>query len=141
MWDRILAVTLVISILGAFGVLAYVAVAPRAEEKFTEFYILGREGKATDYPAVLNLGESGNVTVGIINRERGVASYRVEVRIDGVETGDLGTVVLEPDREWTGIVAFTPAKVSDSQKIEFFLYKNGETKPYLEPLYLWVDVR
>jgi hypothetical protein len=25
--------------------------------------------------------------------------------------------------------------------VEFTLYINGETEPYLEPLHLWVDVR
>ena len=49
-WDKTLSVILVVSILGALGMLGYVIAKPKVGERFTEFYILGREGKAIDYP-------------------------------------------------------------------------------------------
>ncbi|GAI18944.1 unnamed protein product, partial [marine sediment metagenome] len=48
--DRILSIILVVAVLGALGMLGYVIAAPKVGEKFTEFYILGLSGKATDYP-------------------------------------------------------------------------------------------
>ena len=52
-WDKVLSVVLVVAILGALGTLGYVIAAPRVGERFTEFYILGAEGKAADYPREL----------------------------------------------------------------------------------------
>lgn len=49
------------SILGAIGTLAYVIITPKAGERFTEFYILGLEGKADNYPDELTVGEEGRV--------------------------------------------------------------------------------
>jgi len=39
------------------------------QEPFTEFYILGPEGKADNYPTDYVLGENGTVIVGIVNHE------------------------------------------------------------------------
>ncbi len=40
-----------------------------AGERFTEFYILGLEGKADNYPDELTVGEEGRVILGIVNHE------------------------------------------------------------------------
>ena len=69
-WHRVVTIALVIAILGALGTLGYVIATPKAGETFTEFYILGKEGEATDYPVELRVGEQGRVVVGIINHWR-----------------------------------------------------------------------
>ena len=140
-WDKVLSVVLVVAILGALGTLGWVIAAPRVGERFTEFYILGTEGKAADYPRELEVGEEAGVTVGIVNHEHEPVSYRVEVRVGGVENNEVGPVVLEHEQKWEGAVSFTPDKAGDNQKVEFILYKGGETVPCLEPLHLWIDVR
>ena len=38
---------------------AYVIITPKEGEKFTEFYILGPNGTASDYPTELKVGEEG----------------------------------------------------------------------------------
>ena len=68
-WDRILSIILVLLILGALGTLGYVIATPKVGETFTEFYILGQEGKAADYPKELNTGQEGRVIVGVVNHE------------------------------------------------------------------------
>jgi len=138
--DRALLVVLVIAILAAFGVMGYVMATPKVEERFTEFYIIGPAGKATNYPTEVTLGESGSVIVTIVNREHKVVSYRVEVRIDGVKTDEIEPVTLEHDGRWDRIVTYTPVSAGDNQRLEILLYSNGETEPYLEPLQLWIDV-
>lgn len=60
--------------------LGYIIATPQAGERFTEFYILGLEGRAERYPTQLMVGEEGKVRVGIIDREHETASYWVEVR-------------------------------------------------------------
>ena len=82
-WDKALSIILVISIIGAIGVLGYVIANPKVGENFTEFYILGEQGQAANYPEEIILGESATVIVGIINHEQEEARYRVEVKAFG----------------------------------------------------------
>jgi len=138
--DRTLSVIVIVAILAATGVLGYVLAAPRIEEGFTEFYILGPEGKAEGYPEELVAGEETKVIVGIINREHETMSYRLEIRIDGVKSSEVGTIKLEHDEKWERTVSFTPVKGGDNQTVEFLLYKNGESEPCLEPIQLPVSV-
>lgn len=137
-WDKVLSVVLVGVILGALGTLGYAIAAPRVE-RFTEFYILGIEGKVGDYPEELVVGEEGEVNVGIVNREHETVSYRVEVMVNGVENTDVGPVVLSHEEEWEGEVSFVPETAGENQKVEFLLYKQGQTEVY-HSLLLWIDV-
>lgn len=139
-WDRVLAATLVIVILGALGALGYVIATPKVGEKFTEFYILGEEGKAADYPRELKVGEEGKVIVGVINHEKEEVSYRVEVVIGGNKGTEVGPVLLVDEQKWEAEIGFVPVTPGENQKVEFLLYKHGEIEPCLEPLYIWVDV-
>lgn len=139
-WGRVLSAILALTILGVLGALGYIIANPKAGEKFTEFYILGLEGKAADYPEELLVGEEGKVLAGIINREREIATYWVEVAIDGVKNNELGTVTLEDGEKWEGIVGFTPDKAGDNQKVEFQLYRQGWEGVY-QRLRLWVNVQ
>ncbi len=137
----VLSIILVVAILGALGVLSYFIVAPKVGERFTEFYILGLGGKATDYPKEIRVGEEGKVIVGIMNHEHEVVRYRVEVKIDGVKDNEVGPVVLANEQRWEEVVTFTPDKAGDNQKVEFILYKNEEAEPSLKLLHLWIDVK
>ncbi len=139
-WDRMLSIILTLAILGALGMLGYAIASPKVGEKFTEFYIEGLEGKAADYPEELVVGGEGQVTVGIINREQETVTYRVEVAIDGVKNNGVGPVALDHDGKWEQIIAFTASKAGDNQRVEFLLYKQGQTEVY-QQLHLWVDVR
>lgn len=138
-WNRVFSIILVVVILGALGSLSYFIAKPKVET-FTEFYILGLDGKAIDYPKEIRVGEEGKIIAAIVNHEHEVVSYRVEVRIDEVKNNEVGPFVLDNEQKWEGIVSFTPDKAGDNQKVTFFLYKNGEDEPYLKPLHLWIDV-
>ena len=126
-WDRVLSIILLLAILGALGTLGYVVATPNVGEKFTEFYLLGLSGEAKDYPSLLMVGEEAKVVVGIINREHEAVTYRVEVKIDGVISNEVGPVTLEHDEEREEAVGFTPDRVGDKQKVEFLLYRQGQT--------------
>jgi len=145
--DNVLSLLLVLVIAGAIGTLGYAIAAPKVGEKFTEFYILGPDGKAENYPTELKVGEEGRVIVGIANHEQEWVSYRVEVWIGGEkaklriggEDRDEIMVELEDEGKWEQEVGFVPQKAGEGQKVEFVLYKDGE--PYFEePLNLWIDV-
>jgi len=139
--NKVLSIILMVAILGAIGTLGYIITTPKVGEKFTEFYILGLEGKAIGYPEELKVGEEGRVIIGIINHEQETVSYGIKVRIDGVTNSELEPVVLGDEQKWEEMVSFTPDRVGDNQKVEFLLYKNRETEPYLKPLYLWINVK
>ena len=143
-------VSLVLAVVIAVAIasLACMVATPKVKvgEKFTEFYILGPNGKAENYPTELKVGEEGDVIVGIVNHEQEKVSYTVEIWIDGEQTtlwinGEARYEIdaeLENEGKWEQEVGFVPQKAG-RQKVEFVLYKEGE--PYFkEPPYLWVDV-
>ncbi|MFC1912774.1 hypothetical protein ACFLX7_01060 [Chloroflexota bacterium] len=67
-------------------------------------------------------------------------SYRIGISINGVKNNEVGAIVLVTEQKREEIVSFTPDKVEDNQKVELLLYKNGEVKPSLDSLNLWVNV-
>jgi uncharacterized membrane protein len=77
--DKILTVILTIAILASFATLIYIITHPKQSEYFTEFYILGKSGKAYDYPTELFVGENGTVIIGIVNHEGREVNYYVEI--------------------------------------------------------------
>jgi uncharacterized membrane protein len=138
--DKALSAILILSILGAIGALVYVVALPRAEEPFTEFYMLGPEGMAEDYPQELVLGEQAEVTLGIINHEHQDDDYNIEVKLDGENVQGIGPISLAHEEEWQEKLTLVPAKAGEDQKVEFLLYKGEGSEPYLI-LWLWLDVK
>ena len=139
--NKVLSIALGILLICAIGGVVYITVVPPVGEKFTEFYLLGTEGKAVGYPEEVVLGEEARVIVGIVNREYKETSYRIEVTIDGRSYGKVGPVVLNHEQRWEQEVSFRPEKVGVGQKVEFLLYKNGSPAPSAERLHLWVNVQ
>ena len=127
-------------LLAVIGAIGYVLAAPKVGERFTEFYVLGTDGKATGYPSELEVGEKGIVTIGIVNHEYEAVSYRVEVRINGAKSSAIEPIVLQHEEVWEEQVSFVPEGAGENQEVEFLLYKNGDTEPYLKPLRLWLNV-
>jgi len=138
-WDKVLSLLLVLSILGAGGTMGYMILFPKIGEKFTEFYVLGPKGIASDYPWELSLGEEAQVTLGIINREMTEVSYKVEIRVEGEKVAEVKPVTLEHNQKWEKLVSFVPPTAGEDQRVEFVLYKMGEAEP-LHILHLWVSV-
>lgn len=134
--DKVLSVVLIVVILSVFGAIGYGIASPRVE-RFTEFYVLGPEGKAEDYPEELSVGEKASVIVGIVNHEHEETRYRVEIKIDGKECSEISQIVLGQDEKWEQEVFFMPDRVGENQKLDFVLYNDGE--PYRH-LYIWVNV-
>ncbi|HOT03353.1 MAG TPA: DUF1616 domain-containing protein [Methanolinea sp.] len=79
--DRALSAILLIAIVAAVATTVYVVVVPKEGEKFTEFYILGKEGKAADYPTDLRAGQAESVIIGVGNHEYRNVTYFVEIHL------------------------------------------------------------
>jgi len=139
--DKALSVSLVGVVLVALGSLGYAVAMPKTAEKFTEFYILSMEGKVENYPKKVTLGESVELVIGIVNHEYEVTSYRIDIKTNGIESNQITIQPLANEEKWEEVVSFVPQSSSESQRVEFWLYKNDEAKPYFkEPLHLYIDV-
>lgn len=77
--DKTLNILLIITIVIAVSSLIYVVITPKTGEQFTEFYILGSDGIADNYPRYVQVGESAEGIVGIINHEYKTVDYTVEI--------------------------------------------------------------
>jgi len=77
--DKALTVVLIIAIIASIGALGYVITHPKPGEAFTEFYILGPDGKAGNYPTNLKVGQNGTVIIGIVNHEHRNVTYYVQI--------------------------------------------------------------
>ena len=143
MWsgDKILYVCLVCAILVALGSLGYVIATPKQGERFTEFYILGVDGKAENYPRQVALGEPMELIIGVVNHEHEVVGYRIDIVIDGIESEEIITEALAHEEKWEEVVSFVPKSLGKEQRVEFWLYKNAETEPCFEdPLHIYINV-
>jgi len=77
--DTALTILLAASIIIAPASLTYVILSPRAEETFTEFYILSPNGTAEGYQRDLAIGENTSVIIGIANHEHKTINYTIEI--------------------------------------------------------------
>ena len=76
--NKTLTIILVASIIIAVSSLIYVVITPKTGEQFTEFYILGMEETAKDYPRFIQQGENAEGTIGIVNHEHRTMDYTIE---------------------------------------------------------------
>ena len=139
--NKALSIFLIVAIAAALGSIIYMAVTPKESEKFTEFYILSTEGKAQDYPRQAISGEPVEIVLGVINHEYQTASYQVKIELGGIEISQVNIGTLANGEKWEEKISFTPQFAGERQRVDFYIYKNGEEVPYLkEPLRLYVDV-
>jgi len=143
--DRILTILILISILVSVAMLVYVVVTPKYGEKFTEFYILGPEGTADDYPVVLGPDESATVIVGIVNHEYENVNYTVRLILDNEPLtipDNWDSITLGHDEAFEQSLTFTPHKAGNDIELQFLLYKESIlTKPYRDLLLMITVLR
>ncbi len=138
-WDKLLSILLIISIIGVIGTITYTVAKPKASERFTEFYILGLERKAENYPRLSAPGEQVKVVVGIVNHENDMITYRLEVRNGQIILAKVDDIGLNSDMKWEDEVEFSLNTGQGMQKVDFLLYREGDL-PY-RSLHLWIEIR
>lgn len=136
MKNKILSLILFIALLASIAATIYIILTPKIGERFTEFYILGEKGKATDYPTKLKINETGRVIVGIVNHEYTPVNYTLILSMQGEELLKR-EVKLMHNSTWEQLIEF---QIQRSGKLEFLLYKEyNYTTPYRN-LHLWIDL-
>lgn len=79
--DKALVIATVGLLIASGALATHIITTPRTGERFTEFYVLGPEGKADDYQTDLAVNESGHVIVGAVNREHETINYTLGIGI------------------------------------------------------------
>jgi len=165
-FNGVLSIALIIAIVVALGAAGYFVVVPKIGENFSEFYILGTEGKAQNYPNeyIMNDGlitqviysngtvdvasKMGAVTIGIVNHEQQTVIYYLKMIIDGEKvsinfggqiTDSLGPIQLQQGEKWENSINIIPQHLADNQKVELLLFEGLETTPKYS-LHFWINV-
>ena len=129
-----------VAVFGAVGVLVANMIVPHPAEQYSEFYIVGADGLAEGFEREVRVGERVEMRCGIGNHERAAGEYRLEVRQQGELIGTGGPFRLQDGEVVEAAVEFTAAREGDDVKIEFWLIRDAEERPYRR-LELWMDVR
>jgi Predicted membrane protein len=119
------------------------------QEPSTEFYILGPDGTAKNYPTDYVLGENGTVIVGIINHEQKPVNYTMEIRLEDTPLplpDDRKNIYIRNNETWKKAVTITPPFEGTNMSLQFLLYNNDKKEmlenisvPYRD-LHLWINV-
>jgi uncharacterized membrane protein len=132
---------LIAAIVIASGFIIYFYVTPQKVNEFTEFYVLNSKGKPMDYPERVTVGSPVDVIIGVVNQESKSAAYQLSVVIGNTEVKRVEVGTLGDKQKWEESVSFVPEVAGEHQSVDFILYRDGGTQPYLkDPLRLYLDV-
>jgi uncharacterized membrane protein len=137
--DKIVSIVLVVFVFVAVFTTVYIVLSPKEGEKFTEFYLLGPDGKAYNYPTNLTVNQIGTVYQGIVNHEATDTNYEVIVRFNGVVLENYN-ISLKNNEKKEIPLTFRASNQGQNQKLEFFLYKLPDDKNVYRYLFLQIDV-
>lgn len=137
--DKIIRVILILAIVGMIGALVYMVQTPQIKGQYTEFYIFGPEGKAENYPRVVELGEPARVILVIVNHEHEETEYAVKITIDDEILTEINSIRLAHEGKWEQEVSVMATSLGENQKVEFQLYK-GDDIEASQSLHFWINV-
>jgi uncharacterized membrane protein len=130
----VLAAVLILAVCGTILII----VLPQPSEPFTELYLLGASGNASEYPTNLTVGQTANVTVGVVNHENAEVNYTLMVTLTN-KTITTESFSLANNQQWQNSISFKATTRGSGQKLEFDLYKSGDANVY-RSVYLFVTV-
>ena len=136
--SKLLSIILIISILLAIGTTVYIIIKPKQGETFTEFYILGPGGQASNYPTNLTVGQNASVIIGIVNHEQKTVEYNLVVTSNGAVMSNMNITLAEGNT--TEIPYSFSSSTAGNKTIEFLLYKLPDNVNIYRSLHLNVNV-
>lgn len=141
--DRRIYLFSIAGVLLAILALIFFVVLPRNSYQTTEFYILGPEGLAENYPRQATSGEILNVDFGIANKTSADHTYHILVIEDnfGVRQtiGSAGPFEVIAGETLKKPIEFTPLQTGADIKIEFQLFIDQDPQVHRR-LELWLSV-
>jgi len=136
---RVLYAVLAAAFLTAGTSAGVIVFSPNPADNFTEFYVLGPEGLAENYPREVVAGEQVSVSLGITNREAQAGQYTVVAFAGDSPVGHLGPIDLGRGETWQGMFTFSLAEARAEQRVDIQLQREGSPFPY-RSLRLWMNV-
>lgn len=136
--DKGFSIVLIMSIIFSCTTLVYVVLMPKTGEMFTEFYLLGSNGMASDYPKDLMVGEEGTFIIGIVNHEYEKVIYHLEVIFNGSLIHKKDVFLIENEK-WECPFTFKSTKIGENQKLAFLIYKDQHREVY-RTIHIWVNI-
>ena len=129
--DRTISLILIVILIIAVIATIYIILTPNPGEKFTEFYLLGPDGKAGNYPTNLTAGGTGNLIIGIVNHEQYTTTYNLVVKLNNNILSNQNIVLNNSQTKEIPFKFTAPA--GNNQKLDFLLYKlPTNNTPYRE---------
>jgi uncharacterized membrane protein len=128
--DRLFAVLLALSVVGLGAAIYHAATSQASAEQFTEFYILGPNGKIGSYPSNIIVGERVSLIAGVVNHEGKAAGYRLAVQAGGQPEALMKSLTLADSQRWEGPVSFEVLQPGEATEVQFILYKRPSSEPY-----------
>jgi uncharacterized membrane protein len=142
-FNALLAIVLLIILLASVYATVNVISATSHSDPFTEFYLLGPNGKADNYPRLFNVSEPQPVIVGVVNHEYKDMDYDLVVVLEnGTQKYKLyeDRISLADKAAWLRQVSINPPVNGTNMKLDFQLFENGNmTVPYRD-CFLYVTV-
>jgi uncharacterized membrane protein len=142
--EQTLNTALVLAILICIVIAVFVLTVPREGETYTEFFILGENRTAADYPNLIVPGQEYSMYVGVVNHEYREIHYTIETwllltefdnatnrsRIIAMDPSDRLSFTLAHNE--TTIVPYQlSVKKAGYNRVEFLLFKDSEYSPEL----------
>jgi uncharacterized membrane protein len=90
--EKLLSSVLILAILIAILVTIYVIAVPKDGERFTEFFILGENRTAADYPDTINVGQNYPMYVSVVNHEYRNITYTIETWVIRTEIDNVTNI-------------------------------------------------
>jgi uncharacterized membrane protein len=162
--DRVLALVITLAFLASILGTVYVIAVPKEGERFTEFFILGKNKMATDYPDMIIVGQNYPVFIGVGNHEYRNITYTIETwtvltRFDNLTNSTTILAMAPLDRQLLVLSHNETRKIpynlslnkTSYNRVEFLLF--NETVPGQEvtgsnrinasyqDLHLWVTIK
>ena len=119
--EIILSGIIILILIMANSTMVYLITKPTQGEEFTAFYILGPDGKASNYPTNLKTGQQGKLTIIIVNHEYKAINYQLVVKMNNNIT-QTQTIALPHNAKKKILFTFTAGQIGKN-KLEFLLYK------------------
>ncbi|MEN8240359.1 MAG: DUF1616 domain-containing protein [Chloroflexota bacterium] len=107
--------------------------------EFTEFYILGMEGRAADYVSEVEVNSPFEINVGIENHEGEGMNYSVFALTEAGVVGHIESVLVPDGAQWEDKLMITLDSIGENLKVKIYLSCEGCDFPYRQ-LTSWVTV-
>jgi uncharacterized membrane protein len=128
--DRFLSVVLTLILLVVISTAVFVIVAPNeGAERFSEFYLLGKNQTASDYPDLILAAENYPIYIGVGNHEGRNITYTIEtwtLRTEFDNVTNLSTIVeMDPNNRLSLTLAHNETQIIP---FDLFVQKPGYTR-------------